>query len=111
MRLRILAAFSMTLGIVAATIGFAYPVSAAPEPWVMPNVRGMVLSQALKAVRGAAGGAELNFNVVDLKNGQDVHNETNWQVCSQSPREGRAISQKTKKVSLAVKRFNHKGCT
>lgn len=111
MRLRIAAAFSMTVGILATTIAVVVPASAAPAAWVMPNVRGMVLSQAEKAVREAAGGTELNFYVADLKNGQDVHNKMNWEVCSQSPRAGNAISQKTKKVSLAVKRFNHKGCT
>ena len=110
-RLRILAALSMTLGILAATIGFAGPVSAAPAKWVMPNVRNMVLNQAVKAVREVTGPAELKLQMVDLKNGQEVHNETNWQVCGQSPRAGSEISQKTKRVNLYVKRFNQQGCS
>lgn len=110
MRLRILAAFSMTLGILAAMIGFAGPVSAAPASWVMPNVRGMVLSQAVKAVREVTGGAELSFNFRDPRNGQDVINQTNWAVCAQSPSAGKSISQKTKRVNFYVKRFNQKTC-
>ena len=110
MRLRILAALSMTLGILAATIGFAGPVSAAPAKWVMPNVKNMVLKQALKAVREVTGPAELNLRLVDARNGQDVHNETNWQVCFQSPAAGKVISQKSKRVALYVKRFNQRSC-
>ena len=109
-RLRVVAAFSMTLGILAATIGFAGPVSAAPAQWVMPNVRNMVLKQAVEAVQEATGPG-LKLRMVDLKNGQEVHNKTNWEVCAHSPRAGRTISQKTKRVSLYVKRFNHRGCS
>lgn len=110
MRLRIVAAFSMTLGIFAATIGIAGPASAAPAAWVMPDVRGMVLSKAVKAVQEVTGPG-LKLRIVDLKNGQDVINQTNWAVCYESPRGGRPISQKTKRVSLYVKRFNHDGCS
>lgn len=110
MRLRIAAAFSITLGIIAATIGFAGPVSAAPASWVMPNVRNMVLKQALEAIGEVTGSAELKLRIKDPRNGQEVHNETNWAVCAQSPRAGSKISQKTKRVNLYVKRFNHRGC-
>lgn len=111
MRIRILAAFSMTLGILAATIGCAGPVLAAPASWVMPDLRGIVLKQAIKDVREVAGGTQLDVRVTDLKNGQDVINHTNWEVCYTSPIRGRAISQKTKRVNLYVKRFNHTGCS
>ena len=110
MRLRIVAAFSVTLGIFAATIGFAGPVSAAPAQWVMPNVKDMVLKKALKTVREVTGPAELKVRLIDRRNGQEVHNETNWQVCAQSPGPGKAISQKSKRVALYVKRFNQRSC-
>ncbi len=100
----------MTLGILAATIGFAGPVSAAPAQWVMPNVRNMVLKQAIEAVQEATGPG-LKLRIVDRKNGQEVHNETNWEVCAHAPRPGQTISQKTKRVTLLVKRFNHRGCS
>lgn len=110
MRLRIVTAFSMTLGILAATIGFAGPASAAPAVWTMPNVTDLVLSKAVKAVEEVTGSAELNLRVIDRRNGQDVHNQTNWEVCYQTPRPGQPISQKSKRVALYVKRFNQKSC-
>lgn len=109
MRFRILAAFSMTVGILAATIGFAGPVAAAPS-WVMPDVRGAVLSQAVKAVEGVTGGAELDLRLIDGRNGQEVINQTNWMACAQYPGPGREISQRTKRILLYVKRFNQARC-
>ena len=110
-RLHIVSAFSVTLGILAGTIGFAGPVSAAPATWQMPNVKNMVLHKAVKAVRDAAGPAELNLNLEDSRNGQAVHNQTNWQVCYQSPSAGKTITQKAEAtyVYLYVKRFNQSG--
>ncbi len=84
-------------------------MSAAPAQWVMPNVRNMVLKQAVEAVQEATGPG-LKLRMVDLKNGQDVHNQTNWEVCAQRPSAGSPISQKSKRVNLYVKRFNHRGC-
>ncbi len=112
MRLRIVSAFSMALGILAATIWFAGPVSGAPATWVMPNVKDMVLQRAVKAVREAAGPAELNLNLEDARNGQTVHNQTNWVVCYQTPRAGKTIPPKTGEVYvyLYVKRFNQSSC-
>lgn len=109
MRFLTLAANSMTFGIFAAMICFAGPVAAAPASWVMPEVRGMVLSQAVKAVR-AATGPGLNLVIRDLRNGQEVINQTNWDVCGYFPPEGQSISQKTKRVVLYVKRFNQQRC-
>jgi hypothetical protein len=100
----------MTLGILAATIGFTAPASAAPVSWTMPNVRGEVLKKAVKTVRETTGVPGLNFRFIDRRNGQDVHNQTNWEVCYQTPTVGKKISQKTKRVSLYVKRFNQKSC-
>ena len=101
----------MTLFVLAATIGFAGPVSAAPVSWTMPNVRGEILKRAIKTVQETTGVPGLKLKFVDLKNGQDVHNKTNWVVCWQSPRAGKLISQKSKRVNLYVKRFNQKSCS
>ncbi len=109
-RLRIVAAFSMTLGILAATMGFAVPAAAAPAAWVMPDVRGVVLQGAINAIQEVTGSAKLNFIFVDTRNGQEVHNKSNWVVCQQNPRPEGAISKKSKKVYLYVKRFNQKSC-
>ena len=110
MQSRILAVFSTALVVLLATIGFAGPASAAPAVWVMPDVKDMVLQKAVKDVREATGGAELKLKLLDGKNGQDVINQTNWTVCYQSPAAGKAISQKTKAVTLAVMRFNQTRC-
>lgn len=109
MRLRILTTFSMTLGILAATIGFAGPAPAATE-WTMPDVRNMVLSKAVKSVEEATDSAELDLKFIDNRNVQEIINQTNWSVCYQYPAAGNAISQKTKKVLLYVKRFNQQSC-
>lgn len=110
MRLSIAAAFSMTLVILAATIGFAGPVSAAPAAWVMPDVTSMVLKRAVNEVSEATGSAELDLRLIDNRNGQDIVNQANWSVCAQNPAAGKAISQKTKRVILYVKRFNQQRC-
>jgi len=109
--LRIVAAFSMTVAVLAATIGFAGPALAVPARWVMPEVRNMVLQQAIKEIREVTGSAQLDLSVEDRRNGQEVHNQTNWLVCAQSPRAGGVISQKSKRVLLLVKRFNQQRCT
>lgn len=100
----------MTLGMLAATIGFAGAASAAPTVWTMPDVKDLLLSQAVKAVEEATDSAELDLRLVDYVNGQDVYNETMWSVCSQNPAAGKAISQTRKLVFLYVKRFNQSGC-
>ena len=100
----------MTLVILAATIGAASPASAAPASWVMPEVRDMVLQKAVKSVQEVTGSAELDFRFIDRRNGQDVHNQANWVVCFQNPKVGQRISQKTKRVTLLVKRFMQKSC-
>lgn len=110
MRLRILAALSMALGIFAATTGLAGPATAAPAVWTMPDVKDMVLSAAVKAVEQATGGADLDLRLVDNRNVQEVINKANWSTCAQNPPAGKEISQKTKRVILYVKRFNQKTC-
>jgi len=112
MRKQIFATVGITIGLIAGTAGFAVPAMAAPTTkWVMPNVRNLVLQKAIDAVLDVTGPVDLNITPVDLKNGQDVYNLTNWQVCSQSPRSGAEISQAKKAVTLYVKRFNQTGCS
>ena len=119
-RKQVLGAMAISCAMVAPTVGFAAPAMAAPvvvapqaptEVWVMPNVRNLVLSQAVKAVRDVTGQAEIDLRMVDRKNGQAVINQSNWEVCAQSPAAGRAISQSTKRVFLYVKRFNQRTCS
>ncbi|MGB2922040.1 MAG: hypothetical protein WA944_04495 [Mycobacterium sp.] len=118
MRKQIVGAVALTCAMFAPTIGFAAPAMAVPpvpqapsEVWVMPNVRNMVLSQAVKAIREVTGPADIDLRVFDMKNGQQVINQSNWSVCAQGPSAGRQISQKTMRVILYVKRFNQSGCT
>ena len=76
----------------------------------MPDVRNLVLSQAMKELQAATDSAELNIRMIDSRNGQEVINQTNWTVCAQSPSAGGTISPKTKRVNLYVKRFNQRSC-
>ena len=101
-----------TMAVLVATVGFAGPVAAAvddvaqepnPAPWLMPNVRGMLLDHAIDAVFSVTGPAELDLVTVAAGN-QNVFNLTNWDVCRQSPSAGREISQKTMRVILQVSR-------
>ncbi|WP_370332364.1 PASTA domain-containing protein [Mycolicibacterium hippocampi] len=103
----------------ATSVGFAASATALPQPpasqapaseWEMPNVRNMVLQQALKSLDEATNSAELNLLLIDSRNGQQVINQTNWLVCAQSPSAGGNISQRTKRVNLYVKRFNQTSC-
>lgn len=110
MRLRRLAAFATTLGILAATTGFAGPAAAAPTEWVMPDVKGMVLTQAVKTVQKVAEPTELKIKLVDNRNVQEITNYNYWSVCYTWPVAGKPISQKTKAVSLYVMRFTQKSC-
>lgn len=118
-RKQMFGAMAISCAMFAPTVGFAAPAMAAPvvaapqaptEVWVMPNVRNMVLSQAVKSVRDVTGTAEIDLRMIDLRNGQDVINQSNWAVCSQSPGAGRQISQRTMRVILYVKRFNQRTC-
>ncbi|WP_163888627.1 hypothetical protein [Mycolicibacterium hippocampi] len=113
-------ALAVTCAMIAPAVGFAAPAIAArqaplpqapSEVWVMPNVRNMVLSQAVKAIREVTDPADIDLRVFDMKNGQEVINQTNWSVCAQGPSAGRQISQKTMRVILYVKRFNQRACS
>lgn len=101
-----------TMAVLAATVGFAGPAAAVvddgaqspnPAPWVMPNVRRMLLDRALDAVYNVTGPADLDIRFISAGN-QNVFNYTNWDVCRQSPSAGAEISQKTMRVILQVSR-------
>ena len=119
-RKQVFGVMAISCAIFAPTVGLAAPAMAAPvvvapqapsEVWVMPNVRNMVLSQAVKAVYDVTGPVEINLRMIDQRNGQEVINQSNWEVCAQAPSSGRTISQSTKRVNLYVKRFNQSGCS
>lgn len=113
MRKQLIAGLAVTFGMLAATTGFAGPAVAAQDSdvvWEMPDVRGMVLQQAVNAVFDVTGPAELDLRLIDSRAGQQVINQTNWAVCAQSPGAGGTISQKTMRVVLYVKRFNQRYC-
>ena len=110
MQKQILVAVS-TMAVVAGAVGFAAPAAAVedvvpganPAPWVMPEVRSMLLDHAVDAVLGVTGPAELDLRLISAGN-QNVFNFTNWDVCRQSPSAGKEISQKTKRAILYVSR-------
>lgn len=111
---QLIAVLAMTFGMMAATTGFAGSAAAASDAdvvWMMPDVRAMVLQQAVNAVFDATGPAELDLRFVDSRAGQQVINQTNWSVCAQSPGAGGTISQTSRRVILYVKRFNQRYCS
>ncbi|WNG88945.1 hypothetical protein C6A87_006990 [Mycobacterium sp. ITM-2016-00317] len=113
-------AAGLTLG---ATLGVSAPAGAANEavaqapaptasaPLIMPEVRTMVLQRAVRTLHAATSNAELDLRFVNRKDVREVINQQNWEVCAQSPSAGRAISQKTMRVILYVKRPGSRGCS
>ncbi len=117
---QILAGGLATIALVTGGTQVASPVSAAqdgataaggnPGAWIMPDVRNTILQRAINSVLDVTGDVDLDLRIQNRKNTQDVINYTNWEVCSQSPRAGSEISQKTMRVVLAVRRPGTKGC-
>lgn len=106
-----IAAALMICGLSMGAVGAAGPVAAAPAPeWLMPDVKGMVLANAIDEVLTVTGGAELNIVTDDTKGTREQINMTYWVVCWQSPKAGVAISQKSKYVGLGVKRLSDENC-
>lgn len=108
-------ALGMTMG-VAAPAGAAVdatevPRPAASAPLIMPELRTMVLQRAVRTLHAATGNAELDLRFVNRKDVREVINQQNWEVCAQSPGAGRAIPQKTMRVTLYVKRPGSRGCS
>lgn len=75
----------------------------------MPDLDGLILEKALDAVHAAAEDPAFPIQINNAR-GQVVYNYTNWVACDQSPRAGREVTPKTKKVFIAVKRLNAKSC-
>lgn len=107
-----LLASAATLGmLVSGSIGLAGPSTAQSDPvWVMPDVRQMILQQAVDEVADIAAPTELNFVFQDTKGPREVINLTNWTVCATAPSRGSRISPKTKRVIFAVKRAADDSC-
>lgn len=76
----------------------------------MPNVRNMVLQNAINEILAVTGGTELNIVTDDTKGNREQLNLTYWTVCWQSPKAGNPISQKSKYVGLGVKRLSDPKC-
>ncbi|OKH74726.1 hypothetical protein EB72_15565 [Mycobacterium sp. SWH-M1] len=110
---------TVLMSVSAATVAAAAPAIADepsaigagnPPPWVMPDLRGLVLQTAIDEVYAVSGPVKLNFVFDDTKGNRDVINTTYWTVCWQSPKAGKAISQKSKYVGFGVKRLTDKKC-
>lgn len=113
MRSRVIAVVACAV-LSAGLVGIA-PASAddsstdAASTWEMPDLDGMILQKAVEAVYAASGDPAFPIKPNNPL-GQNVYNLTNWEVCDQSPRAGREVTQKTKTVYVAVKRLNAKTC-
>ena len=99
------ATVSVAAAVMATAIGFAGPAAADDTVWVMPGVKGEVLQNAIDDVISVTGPG-VNIGTYDVNSSQHQLNMTNWIVCGSSPKAGSAISQKSKKVTLAVARPN-----
>lgn len=98
--------------LIGGSIGLAGPATAQKDPvWVMPDVRGAILSRAVKDVSAIAAPTELDFRFQDSKGVREVINLSNWTVCATSPSRGSRINPKTKRVIMAVKRSNDPTCS
>ena len=122
MKTSLIGTLATTCVLVAGTIGAAGPAAATTGKdgtirtpgsddmsWVMPDVKGMKLKHAIITVAHVTAPVELNFRTV-ARGHQPVINQEDWVVCGQSPKKGAKISQKTKKVTLAVQRPHDKSC-
>ncbi|GJF14904.1 hypothetical protein NGTWS1803_28620 [Mycolicibacterium cyprinidarum] len=106
--------------VLAGAIGAAGPAVATKDgkirspgsddmTWVMPDMKGMVLKHAIIDVLHVTEPVNLNIRTV-ARGHQSVINQEDWVVCGQSPKKGVKISQKTKKVTFAVKRPHDESC-
>ncbi len=81
------------VALVLATLLFSAPVAAAESAVYMPDVTGMILSRAEKAIAEAVAPLEVDkpitIHVRDIHASREVTNLTNWKVCWQVPKPGR----------------------
>ncbi|MCG7592788.1 hypothetical protein [Mycobacterium sp. PSTR-4-N] len=106
MRKCIIAAGSTAAAVVVTMTGLAGPATAADQ-WIMPDVRGEILENAINDVRAVTGDAELDMRFQPKVN-QVVYNYSNWAVCWTAPKRESQISQKTKRVYFGLRRLNEK---
>lgn len=76
----------------------------------MPDVKEMLLKNAIDTVYSDTDEPNIDIQTVDHVNGQHQLNLTNWLVCSQYPAAGKEISPKNLTVILYVKRPNARKC-
>lgn len=79
------------------------------EMWVMPDLKDEVLFTAEADVEAVVEQMPLTFKTV-ASNHQPVFNLENWVVCGESPSKGSTLSQKTKSVTLLLKRPGGEHC-
>ena len=77
--------------------------------WVMPDLKDEVLFTAEADVEAAVDQAPLTFKTVAV-NHEAVYNLEEWVVCGESPSKGKALSSKTKSVTLLVERPGAEHC-
>ena len=122
MKSYLISTLATTCVLLAGTIGAAGPAVATTGKdgkirtsgsddmtWVMPDMKGMVLKHAIIEVLHVTEPVDLNIRTV-AKGHQPVINQEDWVVCGQSPKQGAKISEKTKKVTFAVKRLHDQSC-
>lgn len=103
-------AVATTCALFAGVIGSAGPASGDDSSWVMPDVRNMILSQAMAQIRAAASPVEITFGTSDTKGNREQYNMSNWSVCWQAPKAGATVPRKDNYVSLGVKRLTDGNC-
>ena len=77
--------------------------------WVMPNLKDEVLFTAEADVEAAVDQMPLTIKTVAV-NHEAVYNLEEWVVCGESPSKGKALSSKTKSVTLLVERPGAEHC-
>ncbi len=115
MRQHFTAAMGATSVAVGLMIGVAAPAWADEGPvsaegtWEMPGpFKGATLAQAESSLQPLVDAGVININAFNRRGpAQEIHNATNWIVCSQSPRAGAVIKvnpEKKRTVSLSLRR-------
>ncbi|MBX7435558.1 hypothetical protein JDV09_26215, partial [Mycobacterium sp. Y57] len=109
---RYLAAALSITAVMAVLHGESAPAaSAAPDPWIMPDVENMVLQRAIDTVRDVIGDdVELKIGTSDTKGTREQYNYAYWTVCWQWPAAGDEISQQDASVGFGVKRLSDDNC-
>lgn len=97
--LKFAAATSLFLSLPVITAGHGN----AAEEWIMPDVRGETLNDAVEEIQDVTGGADISFEFMPMRGTQEVINLTNWSVCWTAPIGGKKFEED---VVIAVRRPN-----